>query len=82
MQIEADVGTIGDEDAAVDVDEAFICDGAQFLEEAGDVHYGAGANEVDAFRRDETGWEDVEVVGHGIMDDGMTGVLRAIGLDE
>lgn len=78
MQIEADVGTVRDEDAAVDVGETLVCEGAEFLEEAGNVDDGAGADQVDAFRRDEAGGEDVEVVCHGVVDDGVAGVCHEL----
>lgn len=78
VQIEADVGTIRDEDALVNVDKTLVGKGAQFFEEAGDVDDGAGADEIDAFRRDEAGGEDVEVVGHGVMNDGVAGIYERV----
>lgn len=38
----------------------------------------AGADEVDAFRRDEAGWEDVEVICYGIVDDGVAGIYMEL----
>lgn len=37
---------------------------------------GAGADQVDAFRRDEAGGEDVEIVGYGVVDDSVAGVYN------
>ena len=74
VQIETDVGSIRDENALVDVDKTLAGECAEFFEEAGDVDDGAGADEVNALRRDETGGENVEVIGHGVVDDGVAGI--------
>lgn len=74
MQVKADVGAVGDEDALASVGQTLLLQGGQFLEEAGDMHDGAGADQVDALGGDEARGEDVEVVGDVFVDDGVAGV--------
>ena len=74
VQVEADVGAIGDEDALGGALKALLLQGSQLLEEARDVDDGTGADEVHARGRDEAGGEDVEVVGFVAVDDGVTGI--------
>lgn len=74
MKVKADVGAVGDEDALAGGGQTLLLQGGQFLEEAGDMHDGAGADQVDALGGDEAGGEDVEVVGDVFVDDGVAGV--------
>lgn len=74
MQLEADVGAVGDENALVSGGQALFLEGGQFFEEAGDVHDGASTDEIDAFGGDEARGEDVKVVGYVVVDDGVAGV--------
>lgn len=78
MQLEADVRAVRDEDAFASGRQALLLQRSQFLEEAGDVHDGAGADQVDAFRRYEARGQDVEIVGHGFMDDSVAGVFFGV----
>jgi len=48
VQVKADVSAVRDEDALASGGETLLLQGSQFLEEAGDVHDGAGADQVDA----------------------------------
>lgn len=74
MQLEANVGAVGDENTLVGGGQALFLEGGQFLEEAGDVHDGSGADEVDTFGGDEARREDMEVVGYVVVDDGVAGI--------
>lgn len=74
MEIKADVRAVGDEDALGGALEALGLNSGKFLEETGDVEDGTGTDQVDTFRRDQTGGQDVEVVGNIIVDDGVAGI--------
>lgn len=78
VEIEDDVGAVADENALLGV-EAMLLESLELLEERGDVDDTAGADEVDALRVDETGGQDVEVVGDTVGDDGVTSVVTALG---
>lgn len=75
VQVEADVRAVGDEDALAGGSQTLFLQCGQLLEEARDVDDGASADEVDAGRGDETRGEDVEVVGHVVVDDGVAGIF-------
>lgn len=76
VQLEADVGTVRDEDALSGGGQTLFFQGGQFLEEAGDVHNGSGADKVDTFGGDKARGEDVEVVGHIVVDNRVASVCR------
>lgn len=78
VQIEADVGPVGNENTASDILQSLLFKRRQFLEEAGNVDHGAGADEVDAFRRYEAGRKNVEVICHGIVNNCMAGIYLFI----
>lgn len=83
VQVEADLGAVGDEDAVADTLQAFGFEGAKFLEEARDVDDTARADQVELARRvDEAGWEDVEVVGDVVDDDGVARIVAAGGTSD
>jgi hypothetical protein len=71
VQVEANMGAVGDEYALASTLETLLLKGSQFLEETRDMHDSSGTDEVDAFWRDQTGGEDVEVVGLVTMNNGM-----------
>lgn len=74
VQLEADVGAVRDEDALAGAGQTLLLQGGQFLEEAGNVHDGAGADQINALGGDKAGREDMEVVGDVFVDDSVTGV--------
>lgn len=74
MQVEADVRAVRDENALAGCAETLGLELGQFLEETRDVDNGTGADQVDTFRRDEAGGQDVEVVGDVVVDDCVAGV--------
>lgn len=76
MQVKADVGAVRDEDALASGGQTLLLQGGQFLEEAGDMHDGTGADQVDALGGHEAGGEDVEVIGDVVVDDGVAGVCE------
>ena len=76
MQLEADVSAIRDEDTLSGGSQTLFFQGGQFLEEAGDVHDGSGADKVDTFGGDKARREDVEVVGHIVVDNRVASVCR------
>ena len=76
VQLEADVSAIRDEDTLSGGSQTLFFQGGQFLEEAGDVHDGSGADKVDTSGRDKARGEDVEVVGHIVVDNRVASVCR------
>lgn len=74
VEVKADVRTVRDKDALGSALQALGLDGGQLLEEAGDVEDGAGTDEVDAFGGNQTGGQDVEVVGDVLVDNGVAGI--------
>lgn len=74
VQVKADVGAVRDEDALAGAGQTLLLQGGQFLEEAGNVHDGAGADQINALGGDKAGREDMEVVGDVFVDDSVTGV--------
>lgn len=74
VKVEANVSTVGDEDALSSALQTLVLQRSQLLEETRDVHHGTGANQVDTGRGDETGGKDVEVVGLVTMNNGVTGI--------
>lgn len=78
MHIEDDVGAVRDEYAALGV-EALLVERLELLEEAGDVDNAAAADDVDAAGVDEAGRQDVEVVCDAVDDNGVAGVVTALG---
>ena len=74
MQIKADVRAVRDEDPLTRVRQALGFQRRQFFEETRDVDDCARTDEVDAARRDQARGQDVEVVGDGVVDDGVAGV--------
>lgn len=63
------------EDALASSRQTLLLQRSQFLEEAGNVHDGTGANQIDAFRGDEARRQDVEVVGHVVVHDRVSGIF-------
>jgi hypothetical protein len=59
--------------------EAVLLERLELLEEARDVDDAAAADDVDAVGVDKTGGQDVEVVGDAVGDDGVAGVVTALG---
>jgi hypothetical protein len=74
VEIEADVRAVRDEDALGGALQTLSLNSSELLEEAGDVEDGAGTDQVDTFRRDQSGGQDVEVVGDVLVDDGVAGI--------
>lgn len=72
VQVEADVGTVRDEDTLSSALQTLLLEGAQLLEEAGDVEDGSRADQVDTRGGDQAGGQDVEVVSLRAVNDGMT----------
>lgn len=56
--------------------ETFRFEGGELLEETGDVDDGSGADEVNAGRGNQSGGEDMEVVGGGVVDDCVAGICQ------
>jgi hypothetical protein len=50
----------------------------ELLEERGDVEDDSGTNEVDALGAEETGWEEVEIVGDAISLYRVAGIISAL----
>lgn len=78
VEVEADVCTVRDEDALGSALQALGLDSGQLLEEAGDVEDGTGTDEVDAFGRDQTGGQNVEVVSDVLVDNGVAGICTQL----
>lgn len=78
VDIENDMGAVGDEDAAVGV-QAVLLERLEFLEEAGDVDDAAASDDVDAVGIDKATGENVEVVRDAVGDNGVAGVVTALG---
>lgn len=72
------MASVRDEDALTGVLDAFGFDIGEFLEEGGHVEDDGGTNQIDALRRDETGREEVEVVGDAIGLDRVAGIVTAL----
>jgi hypothetical protein len=78
VKVEADVRTVRDKDALSGTLQSLGLDSGEFLEETRDVEHGTGTNEVDTFRRDQTGGKDVEVVGDILVNDRVTGICNQL----
>lgn len=78
VHVEDDMGAVADVDAGVG-GQALCVEGGELVEEAGHMHDAAAADEVDAGRVDEARGQDVEVVGDAVDDDGVAGVVAALG---
>ena len=70
------MGAVRDEDTLSGGSQTLFFQGSQFLEEAGDVHDGSGADKVDTFGGDKAGGKDVEVVSHVLVDNCVACVCR------
>lgn len=69
--------TVGDKDALASRGKALRLKVSELLEKAGNVENSSGADEVNAFRRDEAGGQNVEVVGYVLVNDSVTGVYSS-----
>lgn len=76
VEIEADMRAVRNENPLARVLETFRFEGGELLEETGDVDDGSGADEVNAGRGNQSGGEDMEVVGGGVVDDCVAGICQ------
>lgn len=63
VEVKVDVASVGYEDALAGIYNSLGLNIGKFLEERWYVEDDARTDQVDAFRRDKTGWEEMEVVG-------------------
>src|SRR4051812_25108689 len=78
VHVKDDMCPVGDVDAALGA-ESMLLQRLEFLEKARHVDDAAAANDVYAVGVDETGGEDVEVVRDTVGDDGVAGIVAALG---
>lgn len=74
VQLEQRVSAVADEDAVLGA-QAVLLQLLQLMEELRNADNSGGTNEVDGLGVDQTGRQDVEVVGDAVDDDGVAGIV-------
>jgi hypothetical protein len=78
VDVEYHMCPVRDEYPALGV-QAMLLQRLEFLEEGRNVHNTPATDDVHARGVDEAGREDVEVVGDAVRDDGVSGIVAALG---
>ena len=78
MYVKDDMGAVRDEYPSLGV-QAMLLERLELLEEARHVDDTATSDDIDAAGVHETAGQDVEVVGNSVRDDGVAGVVTALG---
>jgi hypothetical protein len=78
VKVEIDVVPVGYIDTISRILDFLRFDIGELLEERGDVEDDGGTNEVDALGADETGREEVKIVGDGISLYRVAGIMSAL----
>jgi len=78
VHVKHDMGAVRDEYSSVRLQSVFL-QRFQLLEETGNVNDAATSDDIDAARVHETARENMEIVRDAVRDNGVSGVVTALG---